>query len=440
MQVSVETTSGLERRLTVGIPAADIDGAVDLKIKDTASKVRINGFRPGKVPLREVKRRYGSSIREEVLGEMVNKHFYDAITQEGLAPAGMPQIDRVKDKTGEDFEFVAVFEVYPELPEVQGFEKIAVTRPVSEVNDADVEVMIQKLREQRAKYEDVERAAQDGDQLTIDFDGLVDGETFEGGSAADTPLVLGSNSMIPGFEDGLVGALKADVRSLDLAFPDDYHAEELKGKQVVFNVTVKAVAEQTLPEIDDVFIAQFNPKENTVESFREEVKGNMVRELKQTVKNKIKQQVLDGLLEHNELDAPKAMIDAEIERQRKQMIQQFGGGGDFDSSMLPAELFEGQATRTVKLTLILGELIKQKQIKADADKVRSTIEEMAEPYEDPAQVINWYYENEQQLQQIESLVLEDQAIETVLAEAALTDEQMSYDEAVKPAEQAEETA
>ena len=439
MRVSVETTSGLERRLTVGIPAAEIDGAVDLKIKDTASKARINGFRPGKVPVREVKRRYGKSIREEVLGEIVNKHFYEAITQEGLAPAGMPQIDRVNDKTGEDFEFVAIFEVYPELAAIQGLEKIEVTRPVSNVSDTDVDDMIQKLRDQRATFDDVDRAAQDGDQLTIDFEGLIDGEAFDGGTATDSPLVLGSKSMIPGFEDGLVGVKATEERTLDLAFPEDYHSEDLKGKQAQFKVTVKAVAERKLPEVDEAFIAQFNPKENTDESFREEVKLNMERELSQTVKNKVKQQVLDGLVAQNEIDAPKALIDSEIDRQRKQMVQQFGDGANFDPSTLPAELFEEQAARTVKLTLLLSEFIKQKEIKTDAGRVRTTIEEMAQPYEDPSQVINWYYENEQQLQQVESLVLEDQAIDAILAEAALTDVEMSYDEAVKPASQGEES-
>lgn len=437
MQVSVETTSGLERRVNVVVPAADIDGSVDAKLKDTAKKVRIDGFRPGKVPVREVKRRFGQSIREEVLGEVVSQKFYEAISQEKLNPAGMPHIERVKDKAGEDFEFNAVFEVYPEV-EVVGVENISVTRQSADITDADVQDMIQKLREQRASYENVDRPAQDGDQLTIDFDGKLDGESFEGGSATDSPLVLGSASMIPGFEDGLVGAKAEEEKVLDLEFPADYHAEELKGKAVQFTVSVKAVAERKLPEVDDEFIAQFNPKENTPESFAEEIKANMERELKNALKNKVKQQVMDGLLAQNDVDVPKALVDSEIDRQRQQMVQQFGGGAQFDASTLPAELFEAQATRSVKLGVVFGEFIKQKEITVDGDRVRTTIEEMAQPYENPEQVVAWYYDNEQQLKQVESLVLEDQAVDAILAEASITDEQVSYEEAVKPPEQAAE--
>lgn len=439
MQVSVETTSGLERRVNVIVPAADIDGSVDAKLKDTAKKVKIDGFRPGKVPVREVKRRFGKSIREEVLGEVVSQKFYEAISQEKLNPAGMPNIERVKDEAGEDFEFTAIFEVYPEL-EVTGIESISVTRQTADISDSDVQDMIQKLREQRATFDAADRAAADGDQLTIDFDGKLDGESFEGGSATDSPLVLGSASMIPGFEDGLIGAQAGDEKVLDLEFPGDYHSEDLKGKAVQFTVKVNEVAERKLPEVDDEFIAQFNPKENTLESFTVEIKANMERELKNALKNKVKQQIMDGLLEQNQVDVPKALVDSEIDRQRQQMVQQFGGGAQFDPSTLPAELFEAQATRSVKLGVVFGEFIKQKEITVDGDRVRTTIEEMAQPYENPEQVVTWYYDNEQQLKQVESLVLEDQAIDAILAEANITDEQVSYEEAVKPPEQSAEEA
>ena len=431
MQISVETTSGLERCLSVVVPAADIDNSVDAKLKETASKVRIDGFRPGKVPVREVKRRFGKSIRDEVIGEVVSQKFYEAISQEKLNPAGMPHIERVNDKAGEDFSFTATFEIYPEV-EVIGLDKVSVTRQTAEISDDDVQVMIEKLREQRAAFEIVEKEAATGDQLVIDFDGKLDGESFEGGAATDSELVLGSGSMIPGFEDGLVGAKAGDERVLDLEFPADYHSEDLKGKATQFTVTVKSVSEKKLPEVDDEFIAQFNPKENTIESFTVEIKANMERELKNAVKNKVKQQVMDGLLAENEFDVPKTMVDSEIDRQRQQMVQQFGGGAQFDASTLPAELFEAQATRSAKLGVLLGELIKQKDISVDADMVRSTIEEMAQPYENPEQVVTWYYENDEQLKQVESLVLEDQAINSVLAEANITDEAVSYEDAVRP--------
>lgn len=437
MQVSVETTTGLERRLTVGVPAEKIDTAVDAKLKDAAKQVRLDGFRPGKVPMREVKRRFGKSIREEVIGEVVSNSFYDAVTKESLNPAGYPQIERTKDAPGEDFEFVATFEVYPEI-QVQGLDKISVVRPNAEIQDADVDNMIERLREQRAQFEEVDRACETGDQVNIDFLGTKDGEAFEGGAAEGQDLVLGSGSMIPGFEDGIVGMSKGEEKTIDVTFPEDYHSEELKGQAVQFKITVNNVQAKSLPEVNEEFIKQFTQKESTLDEFRVEVRQNMERELNNAIKNKVKKGVMDGVLENNEVEVPKALIDSEIERQRQQMVQQFGGGAQFDASMLPAELFEAQATRAVKLALVLGELIKDKEIKADADRVRSTIEEMAQPYENPEQVVSWYYENEQMLQQVEAMVLEDQVVDAILEQATVTDESMSYEEAVKQPEEAPE--
>lgn len=437
MQVSVETTTGLERRLTVGVPAEKIDTAVDAKLKDAAKQVRLDGFRPGKVPMREVKRRFGKSIREEVIGEVVSNSFYDAVTKESLNPAGYPQIERTKDAPGEDFEFVATFEVYPEI-QVQGLDKISVVRPNAEIQDADVDNMIERLREQRAQFEEVDRACETGDQVNIDFLGTKDGEAFEGGTAEGQDLVLGSGSMIPGFEDGIVGMSKGEEKTIDVTFPEDYHSEELKGQAVQFKITVNNVQAKSLPEVNEEFIKQFTQKESTLDEFRVEVRQNMERELNNAIKNKVKKGVMDGVLENNEVEVPKALIDSEIERQRQQMVQQFGGGAQFDASMLPAELFEAQATRAVKLALVLGELIKDKEIKADADRVRSTIEEMAQPYENPEQVVSWYYENEQMLQQVEAMVLEDQVVDAILEQATVTDESMSYEEAVKQPEEAPE--
>jgi trigger factor len=437
MQVTVETTTGLERKLTVGVPATEIDTAVDAKLKDAAKNVRINGFRPGKVPMREVKRRYGKAVREEVLGELIGAKFYEAVSQEKLNPAGMPHIERKQDEPGLDFQFTATFEVYPDIS-VDGVDKIEITRYTAEVKDEDVDNMLEKLREQRAEFKPVERAAQDGDQVNIDFNGKIDGEEFEGGSATNHDLELGSGSMIPGFETGIEGARAGDERDVTVTFPDDYHKEDLRNKEAVFTVKVNEVKEKTLPEIDEEFVKQFNPNESDLEVFKQEVRKNMERELKSALNNKIKQQAMDGLLKHNELEVPKALVDQEIDRQRKQMVQQFGGGQQFDESMLPAELFEEQATRSVKLGLLLGEFINANEIKADADKVRETIEELAEPYEDSEQVVNYYYQNEQQLKQVESLVLEDTAIEKIVSQAQVSDEDVSYEEAVKPLQNQED--
>ncbi len=430
MQVSVETTSSLERRMTVGIPAEKIDTAVESKLAETARRVRIDGFRPGKVPMREVRRRFGKAIREEVIGEIVSNSFYEAMNKESLNPAGYPSIERTKDTPGEDFEFVATFEVYPQIS-VQGLTNIQVVRPIADIQEADIDAMIERLREQRATFVDVERAAQNNDQVIIDFVGTKDGEAFQGGSAENTKLVLGSGQMIPGFEDGLVGAAKGEERVLALSFPEDYHAPELKGQAVQFAVTVKAIQEKQLPEVNEEFIKAFAAKDPSMENFRSEIRVNMERELKNAVKNRVKKQIMDGVLAQNEVDAPKALIDAEIDRQRQQMVQQFGGGANFDYRTLPAELFEKQASRAVKLALLLGEVIKERQIKSDGTRVRSAIEELAQPYENPEQVVAWYYENKQVLQQVEAMVLEDQVVDVILEQAQLTDQSMPYEEAVR---------
>ena len=431
MQVTVETTTGLERKLTVGVPANEIDSAVDAKLKDAAKNVRINGFRPGKVPLREVKRRYGKAVREEVLGELIGAKFYEAVSQENLNPAGMPHIERKQDEPGLDFQFTATFEVYPDIT-VSGVENIAITRYAAEVKDEDIDAMLEKLREQRAKFEVAARQAQDGDQVNIDFVGKIDGEEFEGGSATNNDLVLGSGSMIPGFEDGLIGASAGEERDVSVTFPEEYHQEELRGKAAVFSIKVKEVREKTLPELNEEFVKQFNPDQTDLEEFKKEVRKNMERELKSALKNKVKQQVMEGLLQQNDVSVPKALVDQEIDRQRKQMVQQFGGGQQFDYTTLPAALFEEQATRSVRLGLLLGEFINANEISADADKVRATIEELAEPYEDSEQVVNYYYQNEQQLRQVESLVLEETAVEKIVSLAQITDAEVGYEEAVKP--------
>lgn len=434
MQVSVETTSGLERKLTVGIPATEIDSAVDKKLAQAAKTVKINGFRAGKVPMREVRRRYGKAVREEVLGEIVGVKFYEAVAQESINPAGMPHIERKQDEPGLDFQFVATFEVYPEIA-LAGLDKVEVTRYDAKIEDVDVDNMVEKLREQSAEFNVVEREAQDGDQVKIDFVGKIGDDAFDGGTGKDQDLVLGSNSMIPGFEAGIVGAKAGEERDVTVTFPEEYHQEDLKGKEAVFSITVHEVREKILAEINEEFFKRFNAKEATLDGFKTEIRGNMERELKQALQNKTKQQVFEGLVEQNTVEVPRALLDQEIDRQRQQMVQQFGGGGQqFDYSTLPAELFEDQATHSVKLGLLLGEVIKSESLKAEDSDIRAMIDDIAAPYEDPQEVVNFYYSNDQQLQQIESLVLENQAVEALVAKAQVTDVTVSYEEAVKPLE------
>lgn len=434
MQVSVESVSNLERRVTVGVPADEVDVAVEQKLQETARRVKIDGFRPGKIPMKEVRRRFARGVREEILGDLVNKSFYQAITQEKLNLAGMPHIAFTKDEPGQDVEYVATFEVFPEI-EIKNLQNIVVEKPVASIDESDVDAMIEKLRQQRALFVQSEGEAAEGDQITIDFAGSIDGEAFEGGAASNHRLVLGSKSMIPGFEEGLVGVKAGEERVIDVNFPESYHAEHLKGKAAQFKVTVTLVEKKQLPEVDEEFVKTFGVADGSLDAFRVEIKKNMERELKNAIKNKVKQQVFDGLVSQNEVEVPKALVTQEIDRLRKQMIQQFGGqGANFDASMLPAELFTDRATKSAKLGLLLNEFIQSSALKVDANQVRTTIEELAEPFEHPEEVVKWYYQNDQQLRQLEAAVLEDQAIEKILEVAQATDKPCSYEDAVKPAQ------
>lgn len=431
MQVSVETTSGLERRLTIAIPAARIQVEVDKRIQKVAPNVKLDGFRPGKVPVHIVRQRFGEGIRQEVLGEIMSSSFQEAVNQEKLKPAGQPSVEPRQIAKDKDFSFTAVFEVYPEFS-LKDLSGVTISRPDAEVTEADVDEMISILRKQKALYEESDGAiAEAGDQVNISFEGFRDGVAFEGGKADRTDLVIGSKSMIPGFEDGLVGVKAGDKKELNLTFPADYHAENLKGANVVFKVTVNSVSKEQLPEIDKKFMEAFGVKNGSLEVFREEIKKNMERELKQAKKNRLKKQVMDALLEKNKIELPGSLIKQEIDQLRRQMFQQFGGGNqlkNFDLNMLPAEMFSDQASRRVSLGLLFSKLVEENNLKPDANKVRETVEEIASSYESKDEVVKYYYGNRQQLAQIEALVLENQAVEKLLESAKVVDEKLNYQE------------
>lgn len=441
MQVSVETTSGLERRMTVGVPADKVDQAVENKLREAQKNIRLDGFRPGKVPLREVKRRFGAAVRNEVLADVMRESFLEAVEKENLQPAGLPGFEATRNEGGQDLEFVATFEVFPEV-ELADLSTIEVEKPVAEITDADVDEMIETLRSQRSDFAEVDRAAEQGDRVNIDYKGLKDGEAFEGGSAEGQNLELGSGSMIPGFEDGIVGMKAGEEKDIDVTFPEEYHSEELKGQAVVFQIKVNKVEAKALPEVDAEFMKAFGVEDGDLETFKTEVRNNMERELKNAVSSKVKEQTMDGLAKLHEFDLPAALIKQEIDRMRQQMVQQFGGGQQFDASMLPEELFRDQAERSVRLGLVVRAILEKNDLKPDADRVKARVEDIAAQYEQPQELINWIYNNPQQLQQIEGAVLEDQVVDLVLEGAKVEEKTMSYQEAVKPRqpEQADETA
>ncbi len=426
MQVSVETTQGLGRRLTITIAADSIETAVKSELVNVAKKARIDGFRKGKVPMTVIAQRYGASVRQDVLGELMSRNFVDAIIKEKINPAGAPNYVPGEYKLGEDFTYAVEFEVYPEV-ELQGLEAIEVEKPVVEVTDEDVDAMLDTLRKQQATWKDSDAAATAEDRVTIDFTGSVDGEVFEGGKASDFVLAMGQGRMIPGFEDGVVGHKAGEEFTIEVTFPEDYHAENLKGKAAKFDIVLKKVEERELPEFTEEFIKRFGVEDGSVAGLRTEVRKNMDRELKGAVRNRIKSQAIDGLVNANDIDVPAALIDSEIDVLRRQAAQRFGGN-EKQALELPRELFEEQAKRRVVVGLLLGEVIRTNELKADEDRVKVLIEEMASAYEDPAEVVEFYGKNKELMDNMRNVALEEQAVEAVLAKAKVTEKATTFSE------------
>ena len=416
MQVSVETTQGLGRRVTITIAADSIETAVKSELVNVAKKVRIDGFRKGKVPMNVVAQRYGASVRQDVLGELMSRNFIDAIIKEKINPAGAPNYVPGEYKQGEDFTYSVEFEVYPEV-ELKGLESIEVEKPIVSVTDEDVDGMLETLRKQQANWKEKEGAVDAEDRVTIDFTGSVDGEEFEGGKASDFVLAMGQGRMIPGFEDGII----------DVTFPEEYHAENLKGKAAKFVINLKKVEERELPELTEEFIKRFGVEDGSVAGLRAEVRKNMERELNGAVRNRVKSQAIEGLVKANDIDVPAALIDSEIDVLRRQAAQRFGGNQQ-QAMELPRELFEEQAKRRVVVGLLLGEVIRTHELKADEERVKGLIEEMASAYEDPSEVIEFYGKNKELMDNMRNVALEEQAVEAVLAKAKVTEKETSFTE------------
>ncbi|MDO6445691.1 trigger factor [Colwellia sp. 1_MG-2023] len=432
MQVSVETTQGLERKLTISVPADKIDVEVKNRLRQIAKTQRINGFRPGKVPPSVIQKRYGASVRQEIAGEVMQRNFVEAIIAEKINPAGRPQFVAKSNEDGKDLEFEATFEIYPEV-EVKDVEKIKVERPAVEVTDKDLDEMFVTLQKQHQTWKENKRKTKKGDKLTIDFLGRVDGEEFEGGKAEGFELELGSNRMIPGFEKDIIGMKVGEEKTITVTFPEDYHAENLKGKEAEFDIKVNKTEGPVLPKVDEDFAKLFGVEEGGVEALREEVKKNMTRELNQAVKAKVKEQVIEGLLEANDLELPSALVAQEVDVLRQQAMQRFVGQMDpKNMPELPADMFEEQAKRRVKVGLLLGEVIKTNDLKVDEAKVNELIESAASAYEDPQEVIEYYKTNKEMNQQMQNVALEEQAVEVLIASAKVKDKKSSFQDVMNP--------
>jgi len=427
MQVSVESGEGLEKRLLVDLPAERVAAVMDKKLKDLARHVRLDGFRPGKVPMRTIKQRFGEQVRQETYGTLIQETLYEAASQQKLMPAGEPQVELREAAEEGGLGYTATFEVMPEI-QLADLSAQAVTRVTADVTESDIDEMIEKLRKQRTVWSDVERGAKDGDTVHMDFRGMIDGEAFEGGSAENVPLVLGSGSMIEGFEAGLLGAKAGDERTLEATFPEDYRAQHLAGKKATFEVKVLRVAEPRLPEVDEEFVKAFGVAEGTVEALRADVAKNMRHELKQRLNSITKEHVMDALIAGNPMDIPKALVNQEAERMKQQMLQDMQQRGQRSTVDLPASMFADQARRRVHLGLLVAEIINEQKLSASDEQLRETIAEFAESYEDPQEVIDYYMQDQNARKSIENLVLENLVVEWAVGQMQVTDEAKSFSE------------
>lgn len=445
MDVSVETIEGLETRLTITLPSEDFENRLNAKLEDAKGKAKIPGFRPGKVPLKEVRRRFGPSLRAELAGEMMQNSFYEAIAQESLNPAGPPTLQVQKMEPNVDLEFTATFELVPTV-EIAELSKVEIKRPSTEITEEDVNKMVDRLKEQRISYETVERESRVDDQVVVDFEGKLDGEIVESAGGTDVTLIIGKGQMIEDFETGVQGISAGNTTNFEALFPEDYRAEELRGKTVDFALTMKEVKEAKLPELNDEFYKEFGVEEGGEEAFRKEVLSNMEKELEGSIKNQLKQQVMDSLGELHEFVIPGPMIAREIQTLKDQMMGQFQQppGGKQNDFNLPDELFKDQAEKRVKLGLVVNEIISKFEIEVDQEKLDQHLQELASSYAEPEQVIGWYRGNPDQMQNLEMGVLEDQVVDHIISKAVVEEVVSDYDSvisgaAIAPAEAVEET-
>jgi len=432
MQISVETTQGLERRLTVAVEEARIADAVQTRLKSMTKTVKMKGFRAGKVPLKVVQQQYGQQVRHEIIGDVLQSTFYEALNQEKLRPAGDPSFDTKSLEPGQGLEYTATFEIYPEVT-LGSLSDQTMEKPVCDIQDADLDSMLETIRRQHLEWESVSRAAEEGDRLNIDFSGSIDGELFAGGEGKDMNVEIGSGRMIPGFESGLIGASAEDDVTLDLQFPEEYHASEVAGKPVQFKLHVNRVEASQLPPVDEAFAKKLGVESGDQAQMRSEIRSNMQRELDAKLISKLKDAVMEKLLQVNDLEIPSALVQSESQALAEQMMQNLArqGMAQKDLKMGP-EMFREQAERRVKLGLIMSQIVKEHDLKVDPDKVRENVENMASAYQHPEEVVKWYYADRNRLAEVESLVFEEQVVDWVVAQTKIEEKSFNFEELMNP--------
>lgn len=440
LDVAVNVISDKQTQLTVKVPVGTIQSKVESRIRSLAKTAKIDGFRKGKVPVSHIRAQYGAGIQQEVINDVIRDTVFQVLADKKVRAVGVPSIDDVKLEN--DFlVYQASVETMPEV-QVKGLDEIEVERQMATVSDGDVDTMIENLQKQRQTFETKDGELADGDEATFDFEGSIDSEKFEGGSAENFRLIIGSGQMIPGFEDGMKGMKAGEEKTIKVTFPEDYQAENLKGKEADFKITLKEVKEAKLPELNDEFFELFGVTEGGLDKLKTDVRKNMEREIKNAARNQVKQAAFDALVDKNEFDVPNAMLAAEIDRQRNLMLQrfaqQFGANPNtFDKNMLSDELFEDQALRAVRLGVLVGQIIDKQKLEVDQERVTAFIAEAAENYEDPNEVIEYYTNDKQERAGIEAVVLEDQVVEYILSQAKVTDKEVKYQDLLATAQQAQ---
>jgi trigger factor len=430
MQAELERLSALERRLSVRLPASEIATEVETRLKRLSRTVRLHGFRPGKVPLKVVAQQFGPQVRQEVLGDAMQRSFGEAVRQQNLRVAGYPRFEPKPLGEGEtEFEYSAVFEVYPDVV-VGDLGSVHIERPVLAVGEAEVDKTIEVIRKQRARYEPVERAAREGDRVILDYRGTIGGAEFPGGSASGQSVTIGERRLLPEFEEHLVGAKPGETRTFEVRFPEDYRNAELAGKTARFEVSVKEVAEPRLPPLDAEFAKSLGVADGDLARMRAEVKENLEREVRARLKQRVKDQVMQKLLEVTAVEAPRSLVEIEVQRLRSAMRQDLAARGVqvAADAQLPSELFRAQAERRVKLGLILAELVRTHALQAKPEQVRAAVEEQAQSYERPEEVVKWFYGSPERLREVESMVLEDNVVAWALSVARVTEKAIEFDE------------
>jgi len=428
MNVTVESTGALERRMRVEVPIERIESEVDSRLRSVGRTAKIKGFRPGKVPAKVVRQHYGKQVRQEVMGEIMQKSYSDAVTQENLKPAGGPKIE-TEDDDGKTFAYVATFEVMPEV-ELKDLDKIKIEIAEVEIGDADIDEMLLSLRRQRASWEEADRKSKDGDRVIVDFAGTVDGEEFEGGSGTEIPVVLGQGQMLPDFEKGLKGIKSGDEKTIKVKFPKDYHADDLAGKTAEFAINTHRVEGEILPELNDEFAESFNVAEGGLEQFKTDVRENMEREAEQKMKGDVREQVMEGLIEKNPIDVPHALVHEEMHSMQHEAMQRLGV--EDHSEAPPMENFKEGADKRVRLGLLLRQVIAENNITVDEAALRERVEEMCAGYENADDMVNMYLGNPQVMQQVEPMVVEQKAVDWLLENGKSKKKRVSFKDYMNP--------